>query len=254
MHAFIDAFVIGEGEEVIQEIITDSPGLEVQRAVSPGAADGPGADLGGLRALRCTRSLTIGWHRCPHRKPGARGANCRSEAHRRQAAPAAHPLHRSLHRNGAQPRPDRDHARLHPRLPLLPGRDDHPPRARAAGRRDRRRPSRTRCATPATRKSACCPSHPPTTPISLELVKAVAERFAGKHLSISLPSPAHRVLLSRADGRSEGVRAAAASPWRRKPPPSACARSSTSRSAPSSSSRRPARSLPAAGTTSSCTS
>ena len=52
---------------------------------------------------------------------------------------------RAAHRGRARPAERRGLPRLHPRLPLLPGRDDHPPGARAAGRAGahdgRRRPA-----------------------------------------------------------------------------------------------------------------
>ena len=58
----------------------------------------------------------------------------RRQAHgrrpRRLAVPEA--AARPAHRGGARPAQRRDLPRLHPRLPLLPGRDDHPPGPRAA--------------------------------------------------------------------------------------------------------------------------
>ena len=59
-----------------------------------------------------------------------------------------------------------DLPRLHPRLPVLPGRDDHPPGARAEHRRASARWSTRACAPPATRRSGCCRCPAPTTPRS----------------------------------------------------------------------------------------
>ena len=57
----------------------------------------------------------------------------------------------------------RDLPRLHAWLPLLPGRHDHPPGARALDHHDRRDGRERAPASPASRRSGCCPCRAPTT-------------------------------------------------------------------------------------------
>ena len=58
-------------------------------------------------------------------------------------------------RDGARADERRDLPRLHPRLPVLPGRDDHPAGARAQHHRHRRDGGAAGWPRPATRRSAC---------------------------------------------------------------------------------------------------
>ena len=62
MHAFIDAFVIGEGEEVIHEIVDAYQAWKRCRAIPPGAAALTLPDLGRLRPLALPAALSPRWH------------------------------------------------------------------------------------------------------------------------------------------------------------------------------------------------
>ena len=66
-------------------------------------------------------------------------------------------------RVGARAGVGRDLPRLHPRLPLLPGRHDHPPGARAVDHRRRRDGRAGAGQPPASRRSGCCRCPAPTT-------------------------------------------------------------------------------------------
>ncbi len=100
---------------------------------SPFALDPPGRHPRRLcaRAVRC--ELCRGWVDCDHSAQSPQRAGGGDEAGGDGVAGAGDPLHRALYRRGPQPGGHRDHAGMHPGLPLLPGRDDLPPGARAAG-------------------------------------------------------------------------------------------------------------------------
>ena len=66
-------------------------------------------------------------------------------------------------RDGARALQRRDLPRLHPRLPVLPGRDDHPPGARAVDHHGRRDGAAGRSPRPASTRSGCCRCRAPTT-------------------------------------------------------------------------------------------
>ena len=233
MHAFIDAFVIGEGEEVIHEIVETHQAWKQRRDGPAEPAARPGRHPGRVCPISVRGALPSRWDVCSHiEKRLIEAPPAGGQAHRRQTAPAADPFPRALYRHRAQPHADRDHARLHARLPLLPGRDDHPPGARAPGGRDHRRDRSSRWPAPASRRSACSPCPPLTIRISSSWSRRSASALPAATCRSRLPSLRIEIGLGRSDGRREGLRAAAASPWRPKPPPSACARSSTSRSAP----------------------
>ncbi len=141
MHTFIDAFVIGEGEEVIHDIINT-----IQRV------KGQGAGLKGdfrysifdreelLRELAKIQGVYVPQFyeayyledgTLSHTEPTVPNVpKIDHETHRAGTASAANPFHRAEHRDRPQPRLGGDHARLHPRLPVLPCRHDHPPRPR----------------------------------------------------------------------------------------------------------------------------
>ena len=133
MHAFIDAFVIGEGEEVIHEILDAAPEMESQPRPAPGAAGEPGANLGCVRTVALCRPLHRRWRIRSHREAGRKRPAAGGQTRCGQAAAAPHPLYRPIYRYGAQPGAGGDHARLHAWLPFLPRRDDQPPGARAPG-------------------------------------------------------------------------------------------------------------------------
>ena len=82
----------------------------------------------------------------------------------------------------------RDLPRLHARLPVLPGRDDHPTGARALASRASATWSRTAWTRPASRRSGCCRCPAPTTPRSARSPSGSADRYEGTNTSLSLPS------------------------------------------------------------------
>jgi hypothetical protein len=90
----------------------------------------------------CTPALQPGRHLRPPGAARCGGAAADHRPHRRRLRDPGprHPPARAEHRHRLRPRPARGHARLHARLPLLPGRDAVPAAARARpGRRDRGR-------------------------------------------------------------------------------------------------------------------
>ena len=62
MHAFVDAFVIGEGEEVIDEIIDCVKDAKNNRRQSPRLIDRSIKDLGRLCSFALQSTLQPGWH------------------------------------------------------------------------------------------------------------------------------------------------------------------------------------------------
>ena len=131
---YVDAFVIGDGEEVDQR---DRRGVGAwkrggrasREAVLRELATIPGVYVPAMYDVeydgQCIRAVTPRYRR---RARGRRQAHGRRP--RRLAVPEA--AARAARRGRARPAQRRDLPRLHPRLPLLPGRDDHPPGARAA--------------------------------------------------------------------------------------------------------------------------
>nr|WP_284291028.1 hypothetical protein [Angustibacter aerolatus] len=149
---FLDAAVVGDGEQAVLQIT--EPIRAHKAEGSPGGREEPAAAAGPHR-----RRLRAGVlrRRLPARRPDparraepARRAVAGLEAHghgpRRVALPQA--AAGAARRVGARADERRDLPRLHPRLPVLPGRHDHPPGARAqrpGHRRDgRARPGRHR--------------------------------------------------------------------------------------------------------------
>ena len=130
--------------------------LLLQLAKIPGVYVPRFYDVSYLRRWYCR------WHhaQCP------RHPQDRPQAHAATTPAAAHPLHCSEYRCGAQPRLGGGDARLHARLPVLPGRHDHAPGART--QRGRNRPGgRSRPSMPPEPKNwRCFRCPPPITPIS----------------------------------------------------------------------------------------
>ena len=134
---FLDFVVLGDGEEVVGEIneavaawIAGGRAEPRRRPAGAGGDRGrvrPGPLRGPLPARRPARG-----HRAD--RPGRPGR--RREAHHRRPGRLALPeaAARAAHRGGARPAQRRGVPRLHPRLPVLPGRDDHPAGPRAPGR------------------------------------------------------------------------------------------------------------------------
>ena len=139
---FIDAAVLGDGEQAVLEI---SDVVEAwKREGRPGGRDELllrlAAHRRGLRAAVLRRRLPA---RRAHPPGGAQplgrpvaGRQAHGDGPRRVALPQAAAGAARRDRPRADER--RDLPRLHPRLPVLPGRDDHPPGARALDHRHRR--------------------------------------------------------------------------------------------------------------------
>ena len=157
---FLDAAVLGDGE---QAVLADHRGRSAtgRREGRPGGRDELLLRLAAhrrrLRAPRSTTSTT-----CP---TAGSSASCRtaracrggSQAHRdgprRVAVPEA--AAGAARRDRARADERGDLPRLHPRLPVLPGRHDHPAGARAEHRRASARWSRRVWPRRASRRSAC---------------------------------------------------------------------------------------------------
>ncbi len=138
---YVDAFVIGDGEEVAGEI-AEVVGAWKRggRAIARGGAPRPRDDPRRLRARALRRRIRRAVHPFGHaavpRRTGRR-RQANGGRPRRLALPEA--AARAARRGGARPAQRRDLPRLHPGLPLLPGRHDHPARpgtARGAGAHD----------------------------------------------------------------------------------------------------------------------
>ena len=134
---FVDAFVIGDGEEAVGEITEvvgawKRAGRTAREGVLRELATIPGVYVPVDVRRRVRRPV----HRARSRPRFADVPARRRQAHgrrpRRVAVPEA--AARAAHRGGARPPQRRDLPRLHARLPVLPGGDDHPAGARAARR------------------------------------------------------------------------------------------------------------------------
>ncbi len=189
---FLDAAVLGDGEQAVLEI------TEVIRQAERAAGRAReelllrlAAHRRGLRARASTTSTTsptAGSRRVVPNRPDVpfRVQQAHRHGPRRVAVPED--AAGAARRDRARADERGDLPRLHPRLPVLPGRHDHPPGARALDHRDRRdgraRPGRHRLrgGRPARR----CPA--PTTPRSPTSTKGLADRYEGTQTSLSLPS------------------------------------------------------------------
>ena len=204
MHAFIDAFVIGEGEDVLSEIVdahqawkaSGDDRQELLRSLSK---------IWGIYvpALYTTHYLPDGSvSHIEKLEPSAPLPVVKRIVG--EAAPAAHPLHRSLYRHGAQPRAGGDHARLHAWLPLLPRRDDQPPGARAPGGRNstshRAGISQHRLRRSRAAFAVIIRLYP--HPRAGQRGQRALCRSASLHLAAFA---AHRILLRRPDGGAQGL-------------------------------------------------
>ena len=87
----------------------------------------------------------------------------------------------------------RDLPRLHPRLPLLPGRHDHPPGARALDRDHRRMVENGIRKSGFEEVGLLSLSSADHTEIG-EVAKGLADRYEGSNVSLSLPSHPRRRL------------------------------------------------------------
>ena len=137
---FLDFVVLGDGEEVvceITEVVGDVEGAAAAPtgrasaccATSPGS---PGVYVPSLYEVELRRRRPRGGHAALRRRARAWSrsapiADLAEWPYPKQPARAAH-------RGRARPAQRRGVPGLHPRLSVLPGRDDHPPGARASGR------------------------------------------------------------------------------------------------------------------------
>ena len=145
--AFLDAAVLGDGEEVvlaISEVVREWKGEGAPRRAGRAAA-APRRDRQRLRPALLRRHVRRRRHHRGGRAEQAGhplpGAQAHADGPRRVALPGQAPG--PARRDRARAVLRRDLPRLHPRLPLLPGRDDHPAGARAVDR-DHRRDGRDR--------------------------------------------------------------------------------------------------------------
>ena len=193
---FIDAAVIGDGEQAvlaITDIVADwkAAGRPGGRARAAAAA---GAHRRRLRA-RVLRRVVPARRPDPARRPRSRrprGAVAGRQAHghgpRRVALPEA--AARAARRVGARADVGRDLPRLHARLPLLPGRHDHPSGARAVASPASARWSSGAWRRPASRRSACCRCPRPTTPRSPTSPRASPTATRARRPACRCPRPA----------------------------------------------------------------
>ena len=138
MADFVDAFVIGDGEEAVGEITEVRRRVEARRPHRPREgvlrelATIPGVYVPSMYEVDLRRSRSSPRSRPRYPDVPDRGR----QAHRRRPRRVAVPEEpaRPADRGGARPAQRRGLPRLHAWLPVLPGRDDHPPGARATGR------------------------------------------------------------------------------------------------------------------------
>ena len=143
---FVDAFVLGDGEEAageVTEVVRDWLAVPVTERSRDAVRRALAARGGRVRA-RALRARVRGGASGGHAPDRRRRTGAGVQAHRHRPGRVALPgaPAGAAHRGGARPPERRSVPRLHARLPLLPGRNDHPSRARApcgAGARARAR-------------------------------------------------------------------------------------------------------------------
>ena len=121
---------------------------------------------------------------------------------------------RAAGRDRARARQRRDLPRLHARLPVLPGRDDHPAGAGAVAGRDRRDGRHGRAGHRASTRSGCCRCPAPTTPRSPRSPRASPTATRAPTPRSRCPPPASTRSTSTSPTRSA---ATAAAPGSRSP-------------------------------------
>ena len=132
MHAFIDAFAIGEGEEVIHDIVNTIQKFKASSQISNAKnllvalAQIPGVYVPQFYETTYLEDGTVA-----HTQPIIPEApKLVTQAHRGETASAACEIHRAEYRSRPQPRLGGDHARMHARVSILSGGHDHPSRTR----------------------------------------------------------------------------------------------------------------------------
>ena len=195
---FIDAAVLGDGEEAVLEITAIVRAVEGRgppgRARRAAAAPGPHRER--LRAALLRRGL-------PARRadPAGRaeppgravpGPQAHHDGPRRVAVPEE--AARAAGRDGARAVRGGDLPGLHPRLPVLPGRHDHPAGAGAVDHHGRPDGQARGWSSPASPRSACCRCPAPTTPRSATSAPAWPTQYAGhQRLAVAAVDPGRRV-------------------------------------------------------------
>ncbi len=190
---FVDAAVVGDGEEAVLAI-TDLVGAVEARGAARGArtscCSGWPAPAGST-SRPSTTSTYLPDGRIQRVAPNTPGVPWRvCEAHRHGPRLVALPQAAPRPARRDRPRADvgRDLPRVHPRLPVLPGRDDHPTGPGALDHRRSARWSSGGSPRPGSRRSGCSRSPRPTTPRSRPITKGLADRYEGTQTGLSLPS------------------------------------------------------------------
>ena len=198
---FIDAAVLGDGEQAVLADHRRRPRAG-RREGRPGGRDELLLRLAAHRRRLRARVLR---RRLPRPTAGSSGSRptgraCRggSRKHtvmdldawpypKQPLVPLAETVHERMSR--------RDLPRLHPRLPVLPGRHDHPPGARAVDHRRSARWSSTAWRRPASRRSGCSSlSSADHSEIGDDRPRAWPTATRAPTTSLSLPShPGRRV-------------------------------------------------------------
>ena len=138
MADFVDAFVIGDGEEAVGEI-TEVVGAWKRsgRTAPRGRAPRAGDDPGRVRARDVRRRVRRAVHppKCARGSPTSPSGSTSAPSPTSREWPYPKQQLVPAHRGGARPPQRRGVPRLHARLPLLPGGHDHPSRC-ASGPRE----------------------------------------------------------------------------------------------------------------------
>ena len=188
---FVDCAVLGDGEQVVGDITDVVKAWKAQGR--PGGRDELLARLARVDGVYVPRFYAVSYgpdgaiaerHAHPGRRPGQG-----RQAHRHGPRRVALPEDAAGAAGRERPRADerRDLPRLHPGLPVLPGRDDHPPGARADDHRHRldgrAGPQGHRLRGGRTAVSLSSADHSEIG----QLAKELADRYEGTNTSLSLP-------------------------------------------------------------------
>ena len=190
---FIDAAVLGDGEEAvlaITAIVRELEGARAARAAATSCCSGWPA-RGGLRAALLRRGLPAGRADPAGRAepagravPGHKRTTMDLDAWPYPKQPLV-PLAETVHERYARG----DLPRLHPGLPVLPGRHDHPPGPGAVDHHASARWSRRGWSSPASTRWACCPSPAPTTARSATSAPAWPTSTRAPSLALAAVAP-----------------------------------------------------------------
>ena len=187
---FIDAAVIGDGEQAVLAM------TEIIRAWKPEGRPGGREELL-MRLARTGRVYVPAFYdveylpdgRIPRSRRTDRRAVAGVQAHRHGPRRVALPQAAARAARRDRPRADvgGDLPRLHPRLPLLPGRHDHPPGARASITGIGEMVEKGLNATGFEEVGLLSLSSADHTEIG-DIAKGLADRYEGNNIGLSLPS------------------------------------------------------------------